>query len=362
MQTECRAVVFHGPDQPLQLRNFDVPAPAAGEAVVAIEACTICGSDLHTIAGKREEVVPTILGHEAVGHIVSLGSPGPLDVKGAAVNEGDRVTWGVATSCGECDRCRGRLPQKCRSVTKYGHGSATGRYALSGGMSERILLRAGTAICRLSAELPFEVAAPASCATSTVLCAIRNAGSLINRKVLVFGAGLLGLTAVAAVREYGAKRVAVCDVNVRRAAAAGTFGADSGFVAGDDMVKMQRDSVEVCGTAKFDVVLELSGASSAVEAAVEFADIGGTVVLVGSVFPARPIAIDPEAIVRRCLSIRGVHNYAPEDLDTAVRFLERAHQRYPFASLVERTFALEDFAAAIQDAREQQRIRVALRP
>ncbi|HVV99707.1 MAG TPA: alcohol dehydrogenase catalytic domain-containing protein, partial [Planctomycetaceae bacterium] len=68
-----RAAVFVGQGKPLELRELPVPAPAAYEALVRIECCTICGSDLHTVSGKRTEATPTILGHEAVGTVCELG-------------------------------------------------------------------------------------------------------------------------------------------------------------------------------------------------------------------------------------------------------------------------------------------------
>ncbi len=78
--------------------------------------------------------------------------------------------------------------------------------------------------------------------------------------------------------------------------------------------------------------------------------------------PTPAVAIDPEAIVRRCMSIRGVHNYSAEDLVAAVQFLEQSMTKYPFASLVEKTFPLADTNLAIEFAISHRPVRIAIRP
>ena len=130
------AGVFLGAGQPMDLRTFPLPSPESGEAIVRIECCTLCGSDLHTITGKRTENCPSILGHEILGIVDTVGDPPPCDLDGRPLRAGDRITWSTSVSCGDCDRCRGGLPQKCRTLAKYGHELAEGRYALSGGLSQ----------------------------------------------------------------------------------------------------------------------------------------------------------------------------------------------------------------------------------
>src|SRR5262249_54102875 len=86
-----------------------------------------------------------------------------------------------------------------------------------------------------------------------------------------------------------------------------------------------------------DAALELSGSPAAVAAALDLLRIGGTAVWAGTVSPTDPVPVLPEAVVRRCLTITGVHNYAPADLAAAIEFLAANHERYPFAELVSRT-------------------------
>ena len=344
------AAVFHGSGQALELSELQVPDLATGEALVRVECCTLCTSDLHTIQGRRQEPSPSILGHEVVGRVVQLSDPLPRELSGRQVALGDRVSWSNCLSCGTCERCQRGLPQKCASLFKYGHAVSGGRSAMSGGLAEYVLLRAGTAIVLVPEALPDEVACPVNCATATVVAAFRTAGEVRGRSVLVLGAGMLGLTAAAYAQAAGAKRVVVCDRNPERRELASSFGADETL----------SDSSSI--GARFDLVLEFTAAVAVIESALRVAEIGGQVILVGSVMRSPGVCFDPEQVVRRCLTIRGIHNYAPDDLLTAMRFLTDYQHRFPFAKLVEHSWPLSEVNRAIEFAAQHQPIRVAVRP
>ena len=110
---EATAMIFDGPKKAMNPAVLPLPSVLApGEAIVKIELATICGSDLHIIAGHREQKTPAILGHEAVGRVVESARKN--------LSPGDRVSWSIAASCGECSFCRRYdLPQKCASLFKY---------------------------------------------------------------------------------------------------------------------------------------------------------------------------------------------------------------------------------------------------
>lgn len=354
--------MFVGAGRPLELRSFELPALEPGEALVRVQCCTICGSDLHTIGGARQEPTPSILGHEALGVIDSVGDPAPCDVTGKPLQPGDRTTWSAAISCGACDRCQSGLPQKCRTLAKYGHELAEGRQALSGGLAEFMLLRRGSSAVRIAPEAPAEVMCPVNCATATVAAALRTAGPTAGRNVLILGAGMLGLTAAAMARSRGAATVAVCDVSARRLERALRFGADSQIEWSAEPEELRRRVHDACPTELFDIVLELSGSPDAVEAAFRMGDVGAHIVLAGSVMKSRPAAIDPENVVRRWLSVHGVHNYRAEDLQSAVAFLTQFGSAYPFAEMVEFSYPLAEVNAAIETAVRDRPFRVAVRP
>ena len=346
------AAVFEGPGQPPSLRPFEDPCPGAGQAVVEISCATLCGSDLHSIRGDRAVSVPTILGHEMVGRISSLG--GDLrDQAGSKLEVGDRVSWSLAASCGTCFYCQNSLPQKCESLFKYGHEALDATHPLSGGLATHCLLATGTSIVKVPPVLPDEVASPANCATATVAAAFRVAGPCSGQTVVIHGAGMLGLTAAAMARFEGARHVIVSDPREDRRRRAEQFGADAVTPA---------DLPELTEGRGADLVIDLSGAPEAVEEGLGQARIGGRVILVGSVFPTRALSVRADEVVRRLLRVEGVHNYTPEDLLAAFAFLAEVHEQFPFRSLVGASYPLTRIEDAIESALPGKHFRVAVRP
>jgi alcohol dehydrogenase len=356
-------MVFESPSRPLEMREFPLPTLAAGEMLVAVGCSTLCGSDLHTFGGRRETPCPTILGHEIIGRLAELpaGDP-PLDLSGRPLAVGDRITWSVAASCGNCFYCDHGLPQKCERLFKYGHERIDKRHPLSGGLADHCHLAPGTAVVRVPDELPDEVACPANCATATVAAALRAAGECRDSAVLIQGAGMLGLTAAAMSRRRGAREVIVADPDATRFERADRFGATRTVHLRGDSSELTDVVAAATAGRGVDAALGLSGNPAAVEAGLPLLRTGGHYVLVGAVFPNRDVALPAELVVRRLLRIEGVHNYTPADLLTAVRFLAETHSRYPFAELVAARFSLADAGAAFQHAITTKAPRVAVVP
>ena len=156
------AVVFHGAGTALEIREFPLPPLRGQEVLVEVRACTLCGSDLHTLEGRRPVPLPTILGHEVLGVIADFG-PDALrrDAAGRLLSIGDRITWGVVANCGDCFYCRHLLPQKCERQTKYGHEPLHPGRELTGGLAGHCVLAPGTAIFLVpSASCPTPQPAP----------------------------------------------------------------------------------------------------------------------------------------------------------------------------------------------------------
>ena len=356
----ARAALFEGPEVPLRLARLPIPPLGAGELLVGPSLCTLCASDRHTFFGRRPARVPLVLGHEIVGRIAAFGPGEPArDHQGRALERGERVVWSLVASCGECFFCRRDLPQKCESAFKYGHESALGPRALSGGLAELCVIARGTTIVSLPEDLPDEVAAPAGCVGATAAAALRVAESVPGEVVAVLGAGMLGLCAAAMAKTAGAQAVVVCDPEAGRRGWAERFGADLA-AAPQDLAAAVQDASAGRGA---DVVLELSGARAAVFAALELARVGGRCVLAGTAAPTEPVGLDPERVVRRMLCVRGLHNYAPRDLATAVEFLDSHHRELPFAEAVGEVFDLERAQEAFLSAeRAGGALRVAVAP
>jgi alcohol dehydrogenase len=241
---------------------------------------------------------------------------------------------------------------------KYGHEALQPGRELLGGLADHCLLTTGTSVVRLPQTLPLETACPASCATATIAAALSAAGAVQARSLLVYGAGLLGLTACAMLRTAGAAEVLCVETEEHRRQRALEFGATRA-IAPADVPGAVHAATGGCGV---DAVIELSGAQAAFESAWPQLRLGGTLVLVGAVFPGPPLSISMENIVRRNITIRGVHNYAPGDLLTAVEFLAAQQSRYPFAELVAQWFPLSAAAFAFDAARVPRNVRVGVRP
>lgn len=361
MQAHARAVLFDGSGLPF--RHVEIPLPPLGdrEILVRVLYCTICGSDVHTVAGRRSEPTPCILGHEIIGRIEQFGvAASRSDLRGDPLREGDRITWTSAATCGTCFFCTHDLPQKCERIFKYGHQSIESGHPLGGGLAEYCVLLPGTGIVRLPDDMPDAAACPANCATATIAAALRTAGGCQGKSVLIQGAGMLGLTACAMASVGGASNVICTDVNEERLALASQFGAAHLIRATPDVL---RETVAtITHGYGVDLALELSGAPSAMELGLELLRIGGTAVWVGAVYPVAPIQIKPEFVVKRWLTLHGVHNYTPADLLSALDFLAAHHRRFPFAQMVTAPGPLGEIDQAFRQAQSSGAVRVAVRP
>ena len=171
---------------------------------------------------------------------------------------------------------------------------------------------------------------------------------------------MLGLTAAAQFCVSGASQILVADLDSNRLGLARSFGATHCVDSGDrDSLLAELESVTK--GRGVDVAVDFAGVLPAVETALASVRIGGSVLLAGSVFPLSELKISPETIVRKMLTIRGLHNYGPSDLKQALRFLEDNHSRFPFHKLVSQSFPLEQTSIAFEAASDQRPIRIAVR-
>ncbi|WP_248760376.1 zinc-binding dehydrogenase [Pseudarthrobacter sp. SSS035] len=320
----------------------DLPAPelAPSEALARIDLATVCGSDMHTVSGRRPGPFPGILGHEAVGTIVATGPGGVRDHRGRELTLGDRVVWSVTVACGECDRCASGMTAKCRTLLKTGHEPLDGAWGLSGGYASHIHLPRGITLVSVPDGISDLAAAPSACATATVIAVLEAAGTPKGRRVLVSGAGMLGIVACAVASSRGAASVEVRDLNPERLELARKFGATRTTTTG-----------EYLGSGAYDVAVELSGAQSAVASALAALDTGGRLVLAGSVSPGPAVAMDPERMVRSLLTVTGVHNYEPIHLQQAMDFLDETRNTHDWDSLVEEPRPLSELGSLMKPSR-----------
>lgn len=330
-----RALLFDGVPGTLRLADAAVPEPGDGEVLVSVDTALVCGSDLHTIDGRRSAPTPLVLGHETVGVVERVGAG-----RGDALALGDRVVWGVVAHCGACLPCGSGWPQKCRAGFKFGHARAQGERLFSGGFAEVVLLPREATVLRVPDSLPSPLAALAACTSATACAVVEAAGDLEGRRVAVIGAGALGLQTALLCREAGAAEVTCVDPSPARRAAVRAIGCDA-----------VAPSALEDGTAPVDAVLELAGDGGGVAALLPRLSVGARVVLAGAVFPAPPLPLDMETLIRACASVHGIHNYRPEHLARALAFLEAHRETLESAIGIGPLLPLERWPDVLEAAR-----------
>lgn len=268
------------------------PPTEAGEVLVRVAACGICGSDVHGFDGSTgRRIPPLIMGHEAAG-VVEHAAP---DVPGLAL--GDRVTFDSTVYCGECFFCRRGQVNLCNNRRVL--GVSCGDYRRHGAFAEYISVPARI-VYHLPDQLPFEHAAMIE-AVSVAVHAVGLTPIKLGDAAVVFGAGMIGLIVIQAVRLAGCTRVIAVDPDSARLALAGKLGAAELLNPKEvDVPAAVRDLTAGRGA---DIALEVVGASQPFQAAVASVRKGGAVTLVGNIAPA--VELPLQSVVTREIRLIG---------------------------------------------------------
>ena len=290
------ACVIEGAGQ-LRVAELERPEPGPGEVAVDITYGGICGSDLHYFhdgaAGEFAIREPLIVGHEVVGRIGALGA----GVTG--LEPGEPVAVHPAQVCGACAECTGGRPQLCPS-SRY-LGSAAHFPHVQGGFTERLVVTAdravglptGMTLRRAALSEPFSVA----------YHAVKRAGGLTAKTVLVTGAGPIGCLVVAAARQAGAGTVYASDLTDHALAQAKQMGAD---------VLLRADRTDdPSWPDRVDVAIEASGSGPGLNSCIRTVRRGGTVVQVG-ILPPGMTSILGNALVNKEIQLLGSWRFHTE--------------------------------------------------
>ncbi|NIZ89627.1 zinc-binding dehydrogenase [Kineococcus rubinsiae] len=289
------AVVVHGV-RDLRVEQRPVPAPAPDEAVVRIAYGGICGSDLHYwthgAAGESVLRAPMVLGHEVVGTVVTAAADGSGPPAGTEVAVHPAGTTDAAAA----------FPPGRPNLSPAGTylGSAARSPHTEGAFARHAVLRAGM-LRPLPGGLSLRTAAVAEPA-AVAWHAVRRAGDVAGKKVLVIGCGPIGLLVVAVLRRAGAAEIVVTDVHEHPLTVARELGATDTVAAAD------ADAVAAVAA---DVVFESSGSPRGLASAVRGAARGGTVVMVGLLPSGEQPALISLAITRE-LDLRGSFRFTDE--------------------------------------------------
>jgi S-(hydroxymethyl)mycothiol dehydrogenase len=279
MTTEVRGVVAPGKGLPVEVTTVLVPDPGPGEALVRVQACGVCHTDLHYREGGIGDDFPYLLGHEAAGVVEAVGS----DV--TSVAPGDFVILNWRAVCGQCRACKRGKPWYCfnthnaRQKMTLADGTPLSAALGIGAFAELTLVAAGQCT-KVDPAVPAEVAGLLGCGVMAGLgAAINTAPVTLGDSVAVIGCGGVGNAAVLGARLAGARTIIAVDIDPRKLEWAIQFGATHVINSREaDPVDGIR---ELTGGNGADVVIEAIGRPETYQQSFYARDLAGTVVLVG---------------------------------------------------------------------------------
>ncbi|MDT0612158.1 S-(hydroxymethyl)mycothiol dehydrogenase [Streptomyces lancefieldiae] len=289
MAQQVRGVVARAKGEPVRTETIVVPDPGPGEAVVRVQACGVCHTDLHYREGGINDDFPFLLGHEAAGVVESVGD-GVTEVA-----PGDFVVLNWRAVCGECRACRRGRPWYCFATHNAAQpmtltdGTPLTTALGIGAFAEKTLVAAGQCT-KVDPSASPTAAGLLGCGVMAGLGAALNTGEVgRGDSVAVIGCGGVGSAAVAGARLAGASKIIAIDLDDRKLASARTFGATHLINSGTtDPVEAVRDLTGGCGA---DVVIDAVGRPETYRQAFYARDLAGTVVLVGVPTPGMELEL-----------------------------------------------------------------------
>ncbi|MGW3989209.1 zinc-dependent alcohol dehydrogenase family protein [Streptomyces sp. NPDC004830] len=327
-----KGFVFHGPGRSAW---EDVPDPGIKDptdAIVRVDAVTICGTDLHILKGDVPEVPPgTVLGHEAVGEIVETGS----DVR--TVRPGDRVLVSCITACGRCRFCKDGVYGQCQG----GGGWILG-HLIDGTQAEYVRVpHADLSVHPLPGALESKDAVLfADIFPTAYEVGVLNGGVRPGDTVAVVGAGPIGLAAIITARLYSPERIIAVDLADSRLEAARRFGADAAAPVRDEPEQLVAD---LTGGTGADVVIEAVGVPESFEMCTRMVRPGGRVANVG--VHGKPATLHLEDLWIRNVTIT---TGLVDTSSTPTLLRMAASGRVPTSDLVTHSFALDQMEEAYE--------------
>lgn len=296
-----RALVYTAPLE-LALEELPNPVPNGGEVVIRVDACGICGSDVHGFAGRsRIRIPPMVMGHEFVGHIYGVGA-GVVDR-----HIGERVAVQPVIGCGECPLCRSGRPNICPHRRLVG-GHRAGAFANEVAVPARAAYPVPSSLSDAAAVLVEPMSNAVHMLALGEFC--------VHQDVVVLGAGTLGLLTVALADAGGARQVVVTDVNPHRLEVAAALGADVTLLATDDHTAADiRDATDGGPV----LVVDTAGFTASRRQAIEVVRSGGIVVLLGTGEAESGLPV--QDVINREISLRGAYSSTEEEFRRAIEIM-----------------------------------------
>lgn len=334
--SEQRRVVVNAIDD-IRVEQVDAVAPGLGEVLVASSVVGICGSDMHAAHGRHPFMsLPFWPGHEIVGAVTGVGE----GVDAGLV--GRRIVVEPNLACGTCDQCRDGRYNICTTLDVFGCQTP-------GGMTDSFVI-AEDRVIPLPDDLDDTWAALIE-PLATPVHAVRRAGDLTGARVVVFGAGPIGLFLTIAALHAGAERVVVADLLASKRERAERLGAAGSF----DPTAADAASValELLG-GPAHVVFDGVSRASTVALGIDVLAKGGKLMTVGVPSGETPVRLD--LVQDRELEIHGNLMYTREDVLHAIEILQQ--KSFPLDEIVTATFALDDAALAFAASDDPEQVKV----
>lgn len=360
----ARSAVVTAFNEPLSIREVQIPAPRPGEVVVRISAAGVCGSDVHMWRGMDPRTpLPITLGHEGVGVVEALGSARKT-VDGLEIKPGDTIVWNRGVVCGHCYWCAvARTPSLCPSRWAYGiHRSFDHDTHLNGCYSDHLILHPDTDILLAPPGIAPEVLVAASCSGATTAHAFDLCPCGPGDTVVVLGVGPIGAFAAAFAKSYGASKIVLIGGTKKRMELCARLGANV-LVDRNATTREERRRVVMDLTAGrgADLVIEAAGTTDAFDEGLGLARIGGAYAVAGIAEPRPPISFDVFSnLARRNLHIQGVWVSDTRHLRQSISLVERDPE--PFAGLVTHRFSLDEATLALETVERRAAMKAVIVP
>jgi S-(hydroxymethyl)glutathione dehydrogenase/alcohol dehydrogenase len=277
---KVRAAVLELFGEPLVVQELDLAEPGPGEVLVRLQACGVCHTDMYTASGVDPSgYAPTVLGHEGAGVVERCGAGVSL------VREGDHVVTLFSPQCGECVHCVNPATNLCLAIreqqnlgylpdgsTRLSRAGEPLRHFMGTSTFAEYTVMPEIALARIDPEAPLDRACLFACGLSTGLgAAMKTAAVTAGSTCVVFGAGLVGLGAVAGARLQGAERIVCVDLAPERLELARGQGATDVLLGGEDSVARILEMTDGFGA---DYTFEATGNVAVMRQAVEAARMG----------------------------------------------------------------------------------------
>jgi L-idonate 5-dehydrogenase len=333
------ALVIHAPLD-LRIEEVPTPEPEANQLLVRVRAGGICGSDLHYFNhggfGTIRISEPMVLGHEVSGAVSRAGT-GVTDM---AV--GTRIAISPSRPCGLCQYCQQGLQNHCLDMRYY--GSAMRKPHVQGAFRQEIVIDRSQAY--VVADTLSDAEAAMAEPLSVALHAVRRAGPMLGKRVLVTGCGPIGALIVAAARRAGAAEIVATDVNALPLASAIKVGADLAV-----NVVEQPDALQAFSANKgsFDVLFEASGNAAALRGAFDVLKPRGIIVQVGL---GGDVTLPFNVIVAKEFDLRGAFRFH-EEFAVAVELLNKG--LIDVKPLISAVFPYQESVKAFQTAGDRSK-------